>query len=172
MKHLKLGQAVRTALTFLLLASVWIQHANAKTSSTPSEPVEFSVRTLDGKDYSARQQRGRYLLVNYWATWCKPCVKELPDFQALATRRSDIAVLGLAFEEIDDAPLKAFLKKLKISFPNAKVDVYAAPPVGKEPPKGLPMTYLYDPKGMLIKSFLGPITSKDVEKLLPAPAKP
>lgn len=159
------GLSVLVLLVFVAFAAVAKQPTAASKADTT--PVEFSVTLLDGKTFQAKDQRGRYLLVNYWATWCRPCIKELPEFEILSKKRSDLRVLGLAFEEIEDVDLKAFLSKLKITFPNSKVDVYGPPPVGKSAPKGLPMTYLFDSKGVLVKQFLGPVTAADITALLP-----
>ncbi len=124
--------------------------------------ADFTVALLDGKKYDAKSMRGKYLVVNYWATWCRPCIKEMPEFQALASSRSDVALLGLAYEDTEEKDLVAFLSKLKVTYPNAKVDVYGAPPVGASAPKGLPTTYVFAPDGKFLKVFLGPVTAKDI----------
>lgn len=124
--------------------------------------ADFSVTLLDGKKYDAKSMRGKYLVVNYWATWCRPCIKEMPEFQALAKSRTDVALLGLAYEDTEEKELVAFLSKLKVTYPNAKVDVYGAPPVGPSAPRGLPTTYVFAPSGKFLKVFLGPVTAKDI----------
>ncbi len=130
---------------------------------------ELTLTTLDGKSWSAKAQRGKFVVLNFWATWCKPCVKEMPDFQQLS-QRNDTAVIGLAYEDISDAELVAFLAKLKVTYPVAKVDVYAALPAPLEVPKGLPTTLVFDRQGLLLKKFLGPVTRSDIEKVIIAAA--
>ena len=128
---------------------------------------ELTVTTLSGKSWNAKAQRGKFVVLNFWATWCKPCVKEMPDFQLLSQRR-DTAVLGLAYEDTTDAELVAFLAKLKVTYPVSKIDVYAALPAPLEVPKGLPTTLVFDRQGLLLKKFLGPVTRSDIEKVIVA----
>ncbi len=127
----------------------------------------LTLTTLNGASWSAKSQRGKFVVLNFWATWCKPCVKEMPDFQLLS-QRSDTAVLGLAYEDLTDAELRAFLTKLKITYAVVKVDVYAPLPAPLEVPKGLPTTLVFDRQGLLLKKFLGPVTRSDIEKIIAA----
>lgn len=130
---------------------------------------ELTVTTLTGKSWSAKAQRGKFVVLNFWATWCKPCVKEMPDFQLLS-QRTDTAVLGLAYEDTTDTELVAFLAKLKVIYPVSKVDVYAPLPAPLEVPKGLPTTLVFDRQGLLLKKFLGPVTRSEIEKVIVAAA--
>jgi thiol-disulfide isomerase/thioredoxin len=139
--------------------------------STPVNISDLRVKTLAGDDWIAKTQRGKFVVINFWATWCKPCVKEIPDFQSLSLR-SDVSVLGLAYEEAEDKDLKAFLKKFKVSYPNAKVDVYAPLPQPLEAPRGLPTTLIFNRQGELLRKFLGPVTKSDLEKVTDTNAKP
>ncbi len=139
----------------------------ADSATTTMQLQELTLTTLNGKSWSAKAQRGKFVVLNFWATWCKPCVKEMPDFQ-LISQRSDTVVMGLAYEDISDAELVAFLAKLKVTYPVSKVDVYAALPAPLEVPKGLPTTLVFDRQGVLLKKFLGPITRSDIEKVIVA----
>ena len=145
--------------------------ARSSTTSADKAPQlhELTVTTLSGKSWNAKAQRGKFVVLNFWATWCKPCVKEMPDFQLLS-QRSDTAVLGLAYEDTTDAELVAFLAKLKVTYPVSKVDVYAPLPTPLEVPKGLPTTLVFDRQGLLLKKFLGPVTRSDIEKVIVAAA--
>jgi len=151
-----------TVLT-LLMGLISAGFSKEVANPAPAQPMaDFAVTLLDGENFTAKSMRGKYLVVNYWATWCRPCIKEMPEFQALADSRKDVALLGLAYEDTDEKELRAFLSKLKVSYPNAKVDVYGAPPVGASAPKGLPTTYVFDPQGQFLKVFLGPVTAKEI----------
>lgn len=138
-----------------------------EAAQTATQLDALTLTTLSGKSWSAKAQRGKFVVVNFWATWCKPCVKEMPDFQLLS-QRSDTSVIGLAYEDLSDAELVAFLAKLKVTYPVAKVDVYAALPAPLEVPKGLPTTLVFDRQGMLLKKLLGPVTRADIEKIIVA----
>ena len=141
----------------------------AALAAAPASPT-LSVKTLDGADWSLADKRGHWVLVNFWATWCAPCIKEIPDLSALDKKRDDLEVIGLAYEEIDTADLQAFLKEHPAGYPIALVDVYD-PPKDFETPRGLPMTYLIAPGGEVAKQFIGPVTAKEIETAMAAHAK-
>ena len=125
------------------------------------------VDTIDGGRFDLAEQRGSWVVVNYWATWCSPCIKEIPDLSAFDAARDDVKVIGLAFEEIERADLDAFLAKHPAGYPIAVVDVYD-PPKDFDVPRGLPTTYLVDPQGRLAQRFIGPVTSAQLAKAIDA----
>jgi thiol-disulfide isomerase/thioredoxin len=129
-------------------------------AEAPTHPT-LVVETLDHGRFDLAQQRGGWVVVNFWATWCKPCLKEIPDFSAFDAARDDVQVIGLAYEEIEIDAMREFLAKHPAGYPIALLDVYD-PPADFETPRGLPMTYLIDPEGRVAKKFLGPVTSQEL----------
>ena len=127
----------------------------------PDEPT-LQVDTIDGGRYDLAAQRGQWVVVNFWATWCSPCLKEMPELSALHTMREHISVVGLAYEEIDVPSMQSFLAEHPVAYPIAIIDVYA-PPADFDTPRGLPMTYLIAPDGKVARQFLGPVTAKEIE---------
>lgn len=148
-------------LTLLMLLSMlWLSPALAEYET--EEPVDFTLQQLGGGEVSASDFRGQWVVVNYWATWCKPCVKEMPELSELHDEFDGLTVLGLAFEDIEDADFEAFLQKTSVSYPILKVDVFEPPePFGA--PRVLPTTIILDREGRAVKAFLGPVTRKDIE---------
>ena len=134
-------------------------------------PLDLRVTTLDGEPWDLAAQRGKWVVVNFWATWCAPCLKEMPELSALGAMREHVEVLGLAYEEIEPEAMRAFLQKHPVLYPISIVDVYA-PPAGFDPPRGLPMTYLVDPEGVVAKQYLGPVTAHDIERDIAAAGGP
>lgn len=147
-----------------------VGEAPAVQKANPGVPA-LQVQTLDGKAYDLAAQRGKWVVVNFWATWCSPCLKEMPELSALDAMREHVEVIGLAYEEIEPADLRAFLQKHPVVYPVAIVDVYD-PPADFATPRGLPMTYLIAPDGTVAKQFLGPVTAAEVEAAIAAAGGP
>jgi thiol-disulfide isomerase/thioredoxin len=148
-------------VSILLLALV----AGTATAATAAKPT-LVVTTLDGGSFDLSKQSGKWVIVNYWATWCSPCLKELPDISAYVTAHKDtVAAIGLDFEDSDKADVEKFLKTHPLSYPVAQVDV-DNPPKDFDTPKGLPNTYIIAPDGHVAKAFTGPITAKNLDAVI------
>lgn len=142
--------------------------APAKPDGEPDAAITrptLRIDTLDGTSYSLADRRGKWVVVNFWATWCAPCLKEMPELSALDEENEHIEVIGLAYEEIDVAAMQAFLQAHPVKYPIAIVDV-GNPPAAFETPRGLPMTYLIAPDGRVARKFLGPVTGHELEEAI------
>lgn len=145
--------------------------APATSSPATAEIPVLKVVTVEGKPYELAAQRGKWVVVNFWATWCAPCIKEMPELSALDKAREDIEVIGLAYEEIEPQAMRDFLKTRPVVYPVAILDVYN-PPTDFATPRGLPMTYLLAPDGKMAKQFLGPVTAHEIEAAIAAARGP
>ena len=127
--------------------------------------------TVDGKIFDLAEQRGHWVVVNYWATWCGPCLEEMPDLSALAALREYIKVVGVANDDIAPAELQAFLQKHPVVYPIAQVDP-AAPPADFGLAPTLPISWLIDPQGKVVKRFMRPVKAADIEAAIAAAGGP
>ena len=126
---------------------------------------QLRVQAVDGTPYDLAEHRGQWVLVNFWATWCGPCLQEMPELSALHAMRGNIDVVGLAYEDIEPADMQAFLEKHPVAYPIAILDPYD-PPKDFATPRGLPVTYLLAPDGKVAKQFVGPVDAKQVEQAI------
>lgn len=126
-------------------------------AAMPEQPT-LKITTLDGKPYDLAAQRGHWVIVNYWATWCVPCITEMPDISRfVAAHKDKVSAIGLAYEDSDKADIQAFLKKHPVSYPIAQVTLDRKLADFDEP-RGLPTTYLISPDGKVAKRVVGPVT--------------
>ena len=146
--------------SLLMAAALFAVSATAAAVVTETaERPTLRIQTVDGTDWDLANQRGDWVVVNFWATWCSPCLAEMPDLDEFDQSRDDVTVIGLAFEEIGLDDLRSFLEKHPVKYPIAWVDTWN-PPADFAEPRGLPTTYLIDPQGRLARQFIGPITGK------------
>jgi thiol-disulfide isomerase/thioredoxin len=152
--------------TALLATSVCVASEATPAVAKPAIP-QLKVETLKHGEFDLADHRGSWVVVNFWATWCAPCLKEIPDLGEFDASRDDVKLIGLAYEEIEVDDMLAFIIKHKIAYPIAIIDTYA-PPGDFDTPRGLPMTYLIDPAGAVTKRYLGPVTSSELAAAMAA----
>ncbi len=155
-------------IRYLMLAALVASLAcvGAASAGTAKQPA-LKITTLEGKSFDLSSQRGKWVIVNFWATWCSPCIKEMPDISSFVASHKEVAAIGLAFEDTDKAEVQAFAKAHPVAYPLALLDMYK-PPEDFGAPRSLPTTYVISPDGSVAKIFTGPITATDLEKAIPA----
>lgn len=126
----------------------------------------FAIKDINGKQHSLAKERGKWVIINYWATWCPPCIREIPELIQFHNKHKnkDAVVWGVNSEEITINKLLAFNKKMKINYP-----VFISPSTRFtyfEPLTNLPVTYIMSPDGNLFKRHIGKITALGLEKII------
>ena len=139
----------------LALVALGSQPASA---AMPLQP-QLQVTTLEGKTFDLAAQRGHWVIVNFWATWCVPCIKEMPDISHFVATHKQVRAIGLAYEDSAVADIKAFLRKRPVVYPIAQVTL-DKPPADFDQPRGLPTTWLIDPHGRVAAHIVGPLTAE------------
>ena len=134
--------------------------AEAKSgTSYQTDPVpapDVTMTTLDGQEINLAEQNGKVILVNFWATWCAPCRKEIPDLIDLYDRhKSDgLMVVGVALDEEGTEVVKPFVEKEKVNYPIV-VDTTETIEAKFDGMYGLPTTYVVNPQGKIVRRILG-----------------
>lgn len=131
--------------------------------TTSAEPVDYSLPDVHGKEHSLADYRGKWVVVNYWATWCPPCQEEIPDLVEFHDRHKDddAVVIGINFEDIGEEQLSAFVDSFLISYPILRSEPLAETPLGSIP--GLPTTFIIAPDGSPVARQVGPVTGKQLD---------
>ena len=104
--------------------------------------------------------RGQWVVVNYWAEWCKPCIKEIPELNDLNSQNADVTVLGVNFDGAVGDELARQLDELKVAFDTLPYDPSAE--LGIERPRALPTTVIISPEGDLKEVLIGPQTQESL----------
>ena len=113
---------------------------------------DISVTALDGQTLKLSELKGKRVVLDFWATWCPPCVQEIPHFIKLRSEAAadQVAIVGISSE--DTATLKSFVKKKGINYPIASADGLPAP---YKDVSGIPTTFFIDRKGVIQNVFVG-----------------
>jgi thiol-disulfide isomerase/thioredoxin len=128
----------------------------------------FPARAFDLVDTSGKPQRladfkGRWVVLNFWATWCVPCIQEIPEIAAFRREHPEVAVIGVAIDVDDAAKVRAFAKKVGHDYPLVLSDDAVEKQVGE--PKALPTTRIYDPSGKVVYDKPARVDRKLLETL-------
>jgi peroxiredoxin len=138
--------------------------ARLEADDRKREHLDFTLKDLSGKTWTFSELRGKVVLVNFWATWCPPCRKEMPDLEALYERfgSKGLVVLGISDEEA--AKVEPFIRERKVSFPvlldpGRKVnDLFVV--------EGIPKSFVYDREGKLVAQSIDMRTQKQFLEML------
>ena len=122
----------------------------------------FTLTDAQGKSHSLAGYRGKWVIVNFWATWCPPCLEEIPDLVAIKESRKDVEVIGIAMEFQDARQVMQFAEGMFVNYPIVLGDRKISQSIGQV--DGLPTTFIYDPQGRLAERHVGKITRKQIER--------
>lgn len=128
------------------------------------QQADFTLTDLSGSAWTLKALRGKVVLVNFWATWCPPCRKEMPDLQALHNQFKDQGLVILGISDEDAGKVKPFIAAQKITYPilldpGRKVnDLFRM--------DSIPKTFIYDRAGKLVSQSIDMRTRKQFMEML------
>ena len=108
---------------------------------------------------------GKWLVVNYWADWCPPCIKEMPELESFYNQNENkVLVLAYNFDRLEGSDLKNQILRFKVNVPSILNDPGVL--FGWNTPPSLPATYIINPEGILVETLIGPQTKDSLEAII------
>ncbi|MCW8882059.1 MAG: TlpA family protein disulfide reductase [Sedimenticola sp.] len=140
--------------------------------SLGAHAADLVLPDMGGKDHSLSEFRGKWVVLNFWATWCPPCIDEMPELERFYEAHKDrnAVVIGVNMEDVSIDILKAFVDDMFITYP-----IWLAPPDGTTTLgriSALPTTLLISPQGELVGRRVGGITAEMIERMIEKHAHP
>ena len=120
------------------------------------------IEIFNGPDTNLNKLNGNWIVINYWADWCAPCIKEIPELNEFAKENNDLLVFTFNFDQLDEDDLKPVAKKFNIEVPSIVThprDIW-----GIQTPPAVPATFFINPDGDLALSLFRPQTKDDLNK--------
>jgi peroxiredoxin len=151
---------------FAAMAVGWLMQPDdsfpLRLPSRPAPAPEWALRDLTGHTNRLSDYSGRIVLLNFWATYCPPCIREIPDLSAFhrSQATNGVSVIGIASEPDASSVVPDFVKSYKIPYPVLLADAQVVEQYGV---LSLPQTFVLDPSGRIVGRFIGRMRTKDLE---------
>ncbi|WP_034474164.1 TlpA family protein disulfide reductase [Aestuariibacter salexigens] len=149
--------------TFVFAFLAALAGASAYHFINNKDNVDFE--TLDGSAYQWQQLQGQWVVVNYFAEWCAPCLKEVPElneFNEYSKTNDNVSLFAVSFDQVSDSELRRIKTQYEMEFPLIKTGAVNMP---MQRPDSLPATYLIRPDGTVARHLLG---EQSAQKLIQA----
>lgn len=130
-----------------------------------ANPVDLALTDMGGKQLKLSDYRGKWVVLNYWATWCPPCLEEIPELVNFhdAHKDSNAVVIGVDMEMLKPELLAQFVEDNFMSYPIVPL-VESMPTFDNV--DNFPTTYLIDPDGIAVVKHVGAVTAEDLEQFI------
>mgnify|MGYP000353694676 CR=1 FL=1 len=125
--------------------------------------LAFDLTDTQGKPHRLADYQGRWVVVNFWATWCVPCIQEIPEIAEFRRAHGEVVVIGVAMDDGQAAKVKRFAAKVGHTYPLVLADGKVTRQLGE--PRALPATRVFDPAGKVVYDRVGRVTKRSLEEL-------
>lgn len=133
--------------------------------STQTLAIDFELIDQNGKKHQLADYKGKWVVLNYWATWCPPCRKEIPMLIDYNESRDDVEIFGINYEPgIEADKLDSFIDTYFINYPIIPITREMVKKFGQ--PQGLPMTIFISPQGMVTKKYTGMLNRTFLNRIM------
>jgi peroxiredoxin len=138
--------------------------AQLESDDAVRQNADFTLTDLQGSSWHLKDLRGKVVLVNFWATWCPPCRKEMPDLDTLFNKFKDQGFVVLAISDEDDAKVSPFIAERKIAYPILLDPGRKVTESFKV--EGIPKSFVYDRSGKLVAQSIDMRTQRQFLEML------
>ena len=122
------------------------------------------IEIFNGSDTNLNKLNGNWIVINYWADWCAPCIKEIPELNEFAEENKELLVFTFNFDQLDEDDLKPVANRFNIKVPSLIThprDIW-----GIQTPPAVPATFFINPNGELVLSLFRPQTKDELNEIL------
>jgi peroxiredoxin len=148
------------AMGYMVGVAVYPTHTEAKEKADVERAPEITMKRLDGKKASLSDYRGKWVFLNFWATWCPPCLQEMPEMEQFHKQfKSKMSMVAISVDKDDPAKIAAFVKDRGYTF-----EVFMdgdGESLSKFGESSIPVTYIINPSGDVVSRANGPRTWTD-----------
>jgi thiol-disulfide isomerase/thioredoxin len=172
-RRLLLSAAVAVAAT--VAGGYTLMGRKPQSAPQPADPgdavaalMQMQLPDLNGTSHSLTDWKGQPIVVNFWATWCAPCVKEMPALDALQKKYPHVRFVGIGVDSA--ANMQKFAEKVQVSYPLWVIGAGAIDTLRKlgNPSGGLPFTIVFNADGGINRKILGEVQPDDLDRTLAA----
>lgn len=159
---------LQTALAVVALFLSACKRSESETASAfvPKPAPTWNLKSLDGQDLRSADFAGKIQVINFWATWCPPCVAEIPGLIELQKRHEQdgLVVIGISLDQNGAEAVKAFVEKKKMAYPVALAAGGVEKAFGEF--DGIPTTFVVDRHGTIRSMHIGYASGDEFEKMV------
>ncbi|MCX6141662.1 MAG: TlpA disulfide reductase family protein [Ignavibacteriales bacterium] len=153
------------SLRIMLLFAAAIGFISGATAQQ-QKAANFSLKSADGKSYELRKYKGKVVIVNFWATWCGPCRKEIPDFIEVYKKYKNkgLVIIGISVDKDGWSAVTPFVEESKMNYPVVLANQKVVENYGGV--EAIPTTFIVDKKGYIADQHTGVMSLKELETKL------